>query len=122
MDPDPVLMTKKLKKKITDENFFWIFFGSKNAFYLSLGLEVQVIGEALSLKREHPVQQFLYFCGSFWPFSTALLIVQKSRVYPPLFRSNYFHKESTLFEKSNASKERIDSLSRLTKSLRGFFP
>ncbi len=32
--------------------------------------------------------------------STTLLIVQKSRVYPPLFRSNYFHKESTLFEKS----------------------
>jgi hypothetical protein len=26
-------------------------------------------------------------------------LVQKSRVYPPLFRSNYFHKESTLFEK-----------------------
>ncbi len=26
------------------------------------------------------------------------VIVQKSRVYPPLFRSNYFYKETTLFK------------------------
>jgi hypothetical protein len=36
---------------------------------------------------------------SFRGFSVHSL-VQKSRVYPRLFRSNYFHKESTLFEKS----------------------
>ncbi len=41
---------------------------------------------------------------------------QKSRVYPPLFRCNYFQKESTLFENPalfqeyrTVSKERVDS-------------
>jgi hypothetical protein len=41
---------------------------------------------------------FYYILFPFY-FFYSIIIVQKSRVYPTLFCSNYFHKESTLFEK-----------------------
>jgi hypothetical protein len=59
------------------------------------------------------------------PDPQTLLMMQKSRVYPPVFCRNYFHKKSTLFENSipifmkTAWYPRKESTHK--KVLRGFF-
>jgi hypothetical protein len=47
-----------------------------------------------------------------------LTLVQKSWVYPPLFRSNYIHNESTHFDKSAESRTISMEMSQLSESTR----
>ncbi len=101
-DPDPVsnpeFLWPKIKKKFTAVNFF-IFYGSKIAIYLSLGLHkgrtsyrrsIQLSKENIQHFKTWKFFTFFYICGSFLPSWIRIqqLKLMRIRIHNPANRRN----------------------------------